>query len=339
MKNFYSGSIVSFKSALPVCLSVGLALFFPLQGLQAADRSSLPRCLYVSSYHVGYAWSDGVESGLRGALEGQCELRQYDMDTKRKRSAEDVSRAVEDVIQIIATWHPDVVITSDDNAAKYLIVPHYSKSSLPFVFSGINWTVEEYGFPYPNTTGIVEVAPIEPMLSEAIKMSGGKTGVYIGAETLTEEKNFERIHRGAVKLGGTMEKVLVANAEAWQKAYFTANQEADFIVIGSNSGIEGWHKAAMAEFVKESTRVISVTNHGWMMHVSALGYTKIPEEHGQWAGEAAVELLNGANPTDIPIVTNRKWDLWVNQALVDSTNTQLSSRLTRKAKRFVLADD
>ncbi|MFM1892820.1 MAG: hypothetical protein RLZ44_1897, partial [Pseudomonadota bacterium] len=42
------------------------------------------RCLYISSYHQGYAWSDGVERGLRQGLEGQCELRQFDMDTKRK---------------------------------------------------------------------------------------------------------------------------------------------------------------------------------------------------------------------------------------------------------------
>jgi len=161
-------------------------------GLATASfaESALPRCLYVSSYHSGYDWSDGVERGIRSTLKGKCELRQLYMDTKRKRSPENIAAAVTESIEAIKSWKPDVVITSDDNAAKHLIVPHYSESNLPFVFNGVNWTVEEYGFPFHNVTGIVEVAPIEPMLLEAIKISGGTNGVYIGAETLTEEKNY-----------------------------------------------------------------------------------------------------------------------------------------------------
>jgi len=130
----------------------------------------------------------------------------------------------------------------------------------------------------------------------------------------------------------------VPTAQAWKEAFLKASREADYIVMGSNSGIEGWDKSAMASFVEENSALISVTNHGWMMHVTALGYTKIPEEHGEWAAQAALEILNGTAPSSIPIVTNRKWDLWINQAVVTATNG-ISSQLTRKAKRYVLAED
>lgn len=318
--------------------AVTLALIPSTQGYSGTSES-LPKCLYISSYHTGYAWSDGIEEGIKKILHDKCEIRQFDMDTKRKRTPEDIVRAVEISRNIIESWEPDVVITSDDNAAKHLIVPYYVDTGLPFVFSGINWTVEEYGFPASNVTGIVEVAPIEPMLREAIKIAKGKVGVYLGADTLTEDKNYSRVSKGAERLGSTIEKKLVKDAESWKKEFVEANETADYIVIGSNSGIEGWVDEDIGSFAVQHASVISVTNHNWMMHVSALGYTKVPQEHGNWAAKAALEILDGMAVQDIPVVTNRKWDLWINQGMVDSTGFQLSSRFTRKAKRFVTLED
>lgn len=315
-------------------LVLSAAIAVPVNAVQA-----LPKCLYISSYHSGYAWSDGVEEGVRSALESRCEIRQIDMDTKRRRSAEDIRAAVDASIEVIESWKPDVVITSDDNAAKYLIVPHYMNHEIPFVFSGINWTVEEYSFPATNITGIVEVAPIDPMLREAIDISNGLKGVYIGADTLTEQKNYDRIKLGATRRGSHLGKRLVPDAAGWKAAFIEANRTADYIVMGSNSGIEGWDDTAMADFVQKHGSVISVTNHRWMMPVTALGYTKLPFEHGWWSGQTALEILNGTAPLDIPIVTNRKWDIWINQSVLSSTGTTMSQRFTRRAKKFVSIDE
>ena len=313
-----------------------LTVFTGIQPVTIASEV-LPRCLYISSYHIGYAWSDGVEEGLRSVLDGKCEIRQYDMDTKRKRSADDIKSAVVASREIIESWKPDIVITSDDNAAKHLIVPHYKNSALPFVFSGINWTVEEYGFPVSNVTGIVEVAPIEPMLKEAMALASGSKGIYIGADTLTERKNFKRIMSGAENLGSSLSHTFASTAEDWKRAFKDA-QTFDYIVVGSNSGIDGWDNADIGDFVLQHSSVVSVTNHEWMMPVAALGYTKIPQEHGEWAASAALEILGGANAIDIPVVTNRRWDLWLNQGVVDAIGTELSTLFTRKAKRFVESD-
>ncbi len=334
MKNnlFFRGIHKALASIVPV--AVITAAVFPVNA-----KDSLPRCLYISSYHSGYAWSDGVEEGVLSVLKAKCDVRQLDMDTKRKRSKADIQSAVKESIELIESFRPDVVITSDDNAAKYLIVPHYMNSAIPFVFSGINWTVEEYGFPVSNVTGIVEVAPIEPMLREAIKVSGGLNGVYLGADTLTEQKNYDRIKSGAARMGSNLGKKLVADAQGWKEAFDQANAEADYIVMGSNSGIEGWDDDAMAMYVSESAKVISVTNHRWMMPVTALGYTKIPQEHGEWAAQAALEIIAGTSPLDIPVVTNRKWDIWINQGVIDATGTSLSSRYTRRAKKFASNSD
>ena len=260
------------------------------------------------------------------------------MDTKRKKKAEDIKIATDQALDLIATWNPDVVITSDDNAAKHIIAPHFKNSDIPFVFSGVNWTVEEYGFPFENVTGIVEVAPIAPMLKEASKQSAGKSGFYLAADTLTEEKNFQRNKLEADNLGIHLEKSLVSTFDEWKENFKHAQNKYDFLVIGSNSGISDWNTEMASEYAQANARKLSVTNMQWMMPVTTLGYTKLPHEHGEWAGQAAIAILDGMHVSDIPIATNRKWDLWINESLEKTSSTKLSKRLGKKAKRLASAD-
>ncbi|RLW65124.1 MAG: hypothetical protein B6D70_04800 [gamma proteobacterium symbiont of Stewartia floridana] len=71
-----------------------------------------------------------------------------------------------------------------------------------------------------------------------------------------------------------------------------------------------------------------------MMPYSVLGFTKIPEEHGEWAAKAALAILDGVAPTDIPIVSNRKWEIWVNHSILMVSGLQLPDPLVRKAKKI-----
>ena len=314
-------------------LITATSLFLSTLIVPLTASSGASKCLYVSSYHRGYAWSDGVEQGLRKVLTGHCEIRQIDMDTKRNKSTEFKQSAAVAVKREIESWQPDVVIVSDDNAAKYVIQQYYRDAATPFVFSGVNWTVKEYGFPYSNVTGIIEVAPLEAMLTHAIKYSGGaRKAIYLGADTLTEKKNLERVAEASKKLGIELEGILVPSAGEW-KAQYLAAQNADFIVMGSYSGITDWDKTELAAFAVEQARKLTVTSHEWMMPFSTVGFTKIPQEHGEWAAQSAIEILKGKSPREIPIVANRDWDLWINAAHLESTQLKLPRKFLRKAKK------
>jgi ABC-type uncharacterized transport system substrate-binding protein len=282
---------------------------------------------------VGYAWSDGVESGLRETLGEKCELKQFDMDTKRHKDAESIKQAAQRAKAIIDNWKPDVVISADDNAAKYVIKPFYKDHQIPFVFCGINWNVDEYGFPYSNATGMVEVAPIDVLFDNARQIQGGAyQAIYIGAKTLTESKNLVRFKQAAIKHGIELEHRLVDNAKDWMNAYREA-QAFDFVVIGSNSGINDWDGETITHYVLESTKTLTLTNHAWMMPYSLLGLTKIPQEQGEWAALAALAILDGTKPTEIPIVSNRKWDIWINHVILEQSGIRIPESLLRKAKK------
>jgi ABC-type uncharacterized transport system substrate-binding protein len=298
----------------------------------ASSQAVADKCLFISSYHQGYAWSDGVERGLRATLKGKCELKQFNMDTKRHKDKAAIQKVALEAKALIESWKPDVVITADDNAAKYVIQPFFKDHTTPFVFCGINWTLDGYGLPYTNTTGMVEVAPIRALFDKA-HLIGGRINraIYIGADTLTEQKNLSRFEKAATKQNITLDHRLVSTTEEWLTAYKTA-QAYDAIFIGSHSGVDDWDPEIVNPYVLANTTTPSLTNHDWMMPFTLLGLTKIPDEHGEWAGQAALAILKGAKPFDLPIVSNRKWDIWINHSILKRSGIQLPQTLIRKAK-------
>ena len=291
-------------------------------------------CVYVSSYHKGYAWSDGVERGLRAELKGHCDLIQFDMDTKRNKDEPYKIKKAREIAKEIKKVKPDVLITSDDNAAKYLVVPYFRDGKIPVVFSGINWTVKEYGFPASNVTGMIEVAPVRQMLEWAHRLTKpGARGVYIGANTLTEKKDYKYYAKAAVDLNIVIEPMLVDDQQAWKSA-FEQTKEADFVILGSPSGIQDWDEIALRPFVRAHANKLILTNYSWMMPLAMLGFVKIPEEQGEWAAKTAIAIHNGVPIQRIPIIANRKWEVFENTTLLKLSGIKITEALQARAKKY-----
>ena len=301
----------------------------------SASPAEAARCVYISSYHKGYAWSDGVERGLLKTLNGRCEVIVFEMDSKRQKDEASIRRAALKARQLIDDIQPDVVIASDDNASKYLIVPYYKDAAIPFVFCGVNWTVEQYGFPFSNVTGMIEVAAIEPMFDKAAAITGKiRHAFYIGANTLTESKNLQRFQTAAKHSNIKISSRLVSTMAEWIDAYKLA-QQADLIIVGSNAGISDWDGDAVQTAIRPVSETLSATNHGWMMPYTMFGMTKVPDEHGEWAGRVAIEIMNGTKPSDIPIIPNRNFVLIVNNPLLESAQISLPEFIKLKAQPYI----
>ncbi len=310
----------------------GLLILILLFGV--TQKSFAWTCAYVSSYHKGYAWSDGIERGLRGELKGHCDVVQFDMDTKRNKDELYKFAKAREIANKIKKLNPDVLIASDDNAAKYLIVPYFSGKKIPVVFSGINWTVKEYGFPVSNVTGMIEVAPVKPMLDWARKLTQqGKKGLYIGADTLTETKDLKQVVKVAADMDMMIDSALVDTLEAWKEAFKQA-AEVDFIILGSSSGIVGWDIDLAEKFVRSSAKKLILTNYKWMMPLAMLGFVEIPEEHGVWAAKSAIAILEGMPVRRIPIVASREWEVYENASLLRLSGINISEALRARAKKF-----
>lgn len=288
-------------------------------------------CLYVSSYHKGYEWNDGIEKGIEAGLKGACELSRFYLDTNRHTDPDFARRKALEARNLIDRTRPDVVIACDDAASMYLVKPYYKDAQLPVVFCGVNGSVDAYGYPYTNVTGMIEIAPIKPLMKEVRSLVHDlNMGVYLAADVITQRKEFEE-NRDAYALGGIKLTAKFVKTMAEWRAAFAAAQKADFVVLGTNAGIADWDGASAHRAVLADTRRLSVTNYDWMAPFAVLAMTKVAEEQGEWSAHLARTILGGVRPGTLPIVVNRRWQTYVNPTLAQQAGIQLPPRLVHRA--------
>ncbi len=307
------------------------SILFVLLFGNISSVSALPRCLHVMSYHQGYAWNDGVEGGVEKTLAGKCELRKFYMDSKRNTAPEFIKRKALEAKQLIEEYKPDIVIASDDNASRYLVEPYFKNTELPFVFNGINWTADTYGYPYKNASGMVEVAPVEEMLDIARRNTSHINNVmFISDDVVSEYKDFWHYKRIYEKQGVSVKAIFVKTMAEWEKAFVEA-QSYEFIILGNNAGINDWDVNRAVNFVEKNGKRLTMTTYAWMMPYVMLGVSKVASEQGEWAGEVVLAVLSGIDIADIPVTLNRHWNYYQNKKLLKKASIDIDKISRHKA--------
>jgi len=289
-------------------------------------------CVYINSYHAGYAWSDKIEATVKEKLQSACNMHVFYMDTKRHTSQTFGEQKAIEAKALIEQVKPDVVIAADDNASKYLIAPYYKNSSIPVVFCGINWTAKAYGYPYKNATGMIEVSPIKSLLREARLAVGEVTQVaFIATKGVhTDEKEFFWMSRMYAREGVTVIPFYVTSMKTWMEAYDKA-QTSDVIVLNNIAGIADWNQEKVVDYVKHHANTLTVSTYDFMTPYTMLAMTKLAEEQGEWASDVALHILQGESPENIPVVANRRYNLYINTEILDASPIKLPERLYFKA--------
>ena len=283
-----------------------------------------PRILFVNSYHRGYKWSDQIEAGLLKELNVRLtpddeldtshspyDLRLFYMDTKRHASAAFKQEAALAAKNLIDTWKPDVVVTADDNAAKYLIVPHFKGSAIPFVFCGVNWGTGSYGFPTRNITGMVEVSLVRQQIEMLARFAGGRRMGMLGADVETNRKHADNLRQHDPDLAVH----LVASFDEWKSAYLRLQAEVDMVFVAYSEGVDGWDPEKARLFATTHARIPSGSWDDWRIPLVLITVAKDPIEQGQWAARTAKRILAGTPATDIPVVENKRANLSLNMPM------------------------
>lgn len=291
------------------------------------------KCLIVSSYHDGFVGQAQKVESAREILEGKCKIKQFNMDTKRNPEPDFCRSRAKDALALIERWRPDVLIAIDDNASKYLVQPYLKDAELPIVFSGLDWTAAEYGYPYSNATGIIEVFPIMQLLKDLINnYPETERAVCIRGMRLSEKKDCDRYIQVSKTLGINVVDRPVATYEEFKETYLKAQKE-DFVIFQNYSGIEGWDDDRARQFFLDNTRTLTVSNLEWMAPFVILSYIQIVKEQGEYAANLALKILDGASPSSFPIVANRRWDMLVNLELLKRSGIKLPANILHKAQK------
>jgi hypothetical protein len=287
---------------------LGILYFFLGISSVSADGAKV---LFINSYHPGYEWSDGIEKGLEDGLAGQgVEVQKFYMDSKRERSISEIATAAEAARDLIQSSHPDVVITSDDNAAKYVIQRYFKDSPIPFVFTGVNWDSSIYGFPYRNVTGMEEVSLIKSIAKKLRVYAKGDSIGLISIDAISGRRNAEYFEK---QLNRRFDKTFFVKSFAeWKQKIVELQSQVDMVILENPKGISGWDNKSGLTFLQQNTRVPIGTTHVWLAPYALFTIAKIPQEQGRWAARTVLRILQGTRPSDIPVVQNKEGRLFIN---------------------------
>jgi len=289
------------------------------------------KIVFVDSYHQGYAWSDGIESGIHAVLDATgVDLKIVRLDTKQNPDEAFGKTAGSNAKSEIEAFNPDVVIACDDNAQKYLVVPYLKGTNQPVVFCGVNWDATVYGYPTGNVTGMVEIELPDQLVELLKSYSNGERLGYLSIDTETERKIADTYNQRF--FDGQMQTYWVTTQDEFKEAFLVAQEEVDILFMGNNAGSDTWDEAAMQQFILENTAIPTGSINDWMAPFSLLTLAKSSKEQGEWAAQAALSILDGTPVTDIAVAQNKKGEIIVNLELADQLNVVFAPSLLKNAK-------
>jgi ABC-type uncharacterized transport system substrate-binding protein len=294
------------------------------------DRYIGKKILWVDSYHQGYEWSDEMEKGIREVLyESGITLKIFRMDSKRNDTGDYGWDAGIKARDAVLEFKPDVVIASDDNAQKYLVVPHLKDSELPVVFCGVNWDAAIYGYPAANITGMVEEDLVSEMMERFQPHTRGKRIGYLAGNVETERKIVDIYNKRF--FGGEMKIYLVNTMDAFKENFLRAQEEVDMLYISNYSGIADWHPAAAEDFIFKNSKIPTGSHNGFMAPYVLFTVTKLPMEQGNFAAKAALQILDGLSPSQIPMAVNELNHVTINLKMAQAASLVLPYSLLKGA--------
>ena len=280
------------------------------------------KVLYINSYDSSYLWSANIEKSIKKTLRKSSipiTFRKVEMDTKRNNTESYKKQKALQIKKLIEDFNPDLIITSDDNAAKYIIVPYFYNSKIPFIFCGINASAKKYGFPSKNVTGMVEVQLIKPLIKSLKQHSKGKRIGYLKVDDFSskiEANFFEK------QLNSKIDKRFVTNIKEWKENFLDLQKKVDMLLIGTGTGVKNWKekREEIKNFVIKNSKIPSGSWDHVVDDLVLLTYANIPQEQGEWAAKKAIEVLKGKDISSIPITKNKKATIHINTSLGKKLN-------------------
>jgi hypothetical protein len=211
-------------------------------------------------------------------------------------------------------------------------MPYYKNGSLPFLFCGVNYSADAYGFPFSNVTGMIEVAPVIKLIYSLKHFTRVETVGYLAQDTLTERKD------GAYAKRDIREEFIeryVKTFEEWKREFLELQDKVDVLIVGNNGGIKGWNEQQAQRFVEDSTRIPTGCLLDWLTAYAFLGATRLASEQGEYVAKTALEILDGASVDNIPIVRNTQADIIINLRIANKLGLKIPKSFRKIASRTI----
>jgi len=301
------------------------------------------KVLVVHSYHEGFDWVDMINVGLKKALVGtDAQIEYVCMDTKRNSQLTFKEKAGLLAKEKVASFQPDVVITSDDIAQQFFAKDYVNKPGPKFVFCGMNAELDAYGYPGNNTYGILErphtLQSLQLLLQIAPKV---KTIGLLSDDTETSTLMVNQIQATKdipVKIVAVERPVTFAE---WQVAVQKLQGSVDAVAIilyqavKKEAGGKSMEPKEVISWTLENLKKPTVGFFDWSMKAGVTcGIAESGEEHGYEAGLMAKALLNGQKPAE-PVKIAKKGTVILNAITAQKVGLEIPFDVIQSADMVI----
>lgn len=292
-------------------------------------------CIFVASYHKGHESTDLMVNVFTEKVKGKCDVKTFYMDSKNNQDRTFISNKGLDAKKLIESTNADLVVVADDNAVSDLLKPHFRDSKIPFVFIGINWSIEKYELPYTNTTGMIEVDPLQPLIQEMRKIIPNvKTVTRIAPKNETTMITSKHVKKFFSDSGIEFVSVMVENYDEWKKAFLEAQSTSDAIYLGGYQGVKGFKKDEVTKFILENSKKVPFGTSAVMAKHVTFSLARRVAEHAEFAADAGIKIMAGEKPRSIPVTTNKDYHAYLNEKFQTKFPLKFSEHFMKRISKI-----
>lgn len=296
---------------LPSFLVVGLSALLACSAL----AQNAPQVIILSSYHHGFAWSDGEVSGflerfreVYPALDVPIEY----LDGKRHPGQEHLMRTKDYLASKYQEKKLDLVVALDNPALDMLVRYHDELfPRVPIVFAGVSDFTQFMVNGRKKITGVAEMQDIKATLETALALHPRTQEVLVlndystsGVASRREVEPLISSFEGKVKIN-----FLPPSTFDEAKAQISSLPPNALVIIHAFST----DRAGKSVDIPVSTRIfvsaakvpVYATNENRLGHGIVGGFLLSGHEHGRRAADLALRILAGEDPDRIAVDVRR----------------------------------
>ena len=283
---------------------------------------SKPRILVLHSYNLDFSWVRDINIGIQRVLKKKpYSIRWHYMDTKRNPSAEYKEKAGKNAIKAINQWNPNIIIAVDDNAQKFVAMHFINNDSINIVFTGVNASVETYGYDKArNVTGVLERIPFQEFREIFVQIlpKNKRRIVHISDASGTSQLIHEEltgVNWSPLKL---VKSFQCETFEQWKKVIESAHKIGDILLFTHYHTLQDENGKTMnpTDVMAWTARRVKIPDIGcWGFFVEDGGMMSIavsPYEQGEEAAKMAVKIIEEKiPPNQIPVKVNNLYVVYM----------------------------
>ena len=293
-----------------------IVVLFPTPFLAAAQTDIPPRLqnrsiVIIDSYHTGFAWSDEELKGVLERLGQACPdvdpLIEY-MDAKRRSTRADEARVRDYLERKYRGFRADIVIALDNPALEMLFRYHKELfPGAPVVFAGISDLASLRVPAGARATGVAEVTDLAGTLRLAFRLHPERRRVLLVSDDSSSGRAVQREAESEVREFSAQASFEFLPPSTWEEAVARiAALPPDFLLIILSYTTD---RTGRSLSLAESTRLFTsrCPVPAYALHETRLGHGIVGGMllqgvgHGRKAGDIAVRVLRGEDPSTIPV--------------------------------------